>query len=349
MPKVTVCIAQYNRVDKLILVIEDLLNQSYRDFELLICDDASTEDTGATIAQFKDPRIRYIRNTSNLGLYPNFNRCIELATGDYIAIYHNHDRYAADIVERSVKVLDAFPQVGYVHTGTMTRPVGSHYDINHVLPWPEVVNGRWFVERIVHRWDSPVHQPTVMARRAIYRQVGPYDDISYGACADIPIWIKMSMIADVGYVPLPLMRVEPRISVDRYGEFEWKNVIGTAWAHDLGIRLLHDNGDPAKLAYELTKMKRRNDRYFLIMFLRCIAKGRFDLLQEGLAAIKGQCTPGAYFIGRMLSATSRWLQLPLYVPAKGYGVLAKTNSRIYSVRGWMLTRKRDKAREWKDI
>ena len=337
MPKVTVAIAQYNRTEKLRLVLQDMLNQTYKDFELLVCDDASTEDTAAVMAEFDDPRIRYVRNERNLGLYPNFNRCVELAGGQYIAVYHNHDRYAPEIVERSVRLLDSHPEVGFVHTGTVSRAPGSRHDTNYVQPWHLVSDGRWFAGHLVRRWDSPVHQPTVMARREMYAKAGLYDDETYGGCADSAVWVKMSLLADVGYIPLPLMRVEPRVITDRYGPFEWKTTLGMARAHELGVRLLYEKGDSAEFAGQLAGMKRRNDRYFLMLFSQLISKGRFDLLEGGLEAIREQCTPGAHRITQTLMASARWMRYPLLLAAKSYGVFVRGRNRLNSWRGWALT------------
>jgi glycosyltransferase involved in cell wall biosynthesis len=104
LSKVSICIPQYNRCDALRLVLDDLLSQTFKDFTLIVVDDASRENTDQVIHEYKDPRIRYFKNIRNVGLFPNFNQCIQLAEGEYVAIYHNHDRYANDIVEKSVRL-----------------------------------------------------------------------------------------------------------------------------------------------------------------------------------------------------------------------------------------------------
>ena len=86
-------------------------------------------------------------------------------------------------------------------------------------------------------------------------------------------------------------------------------------------------------------MKRRNDRYFLMLFSQWISKGRFDLLESGLDAIREQCTPGAYRIAQALSASARWVRFPLFLAAKGYGMALRAVNRFHSLRGWALTRR----------
>jgi hypothetical protein len=149
----------------------------------------------------------------------------------------------------------------------------------------------------------------------------------------------MSMIADVGYIPLPLMRVEPRISTDRYGRFEWESVVGMARAHELGVKLLYGVGNNVETQRQWRAMCCRHDRHFLMLFAQWISKGRSDLLEDGLVTIKSQCTPGAFRIARALSASMPLSRLPLYVAAKGYGTVVRANNQIQSLRGWALTRK----------
>ena len=339
MTKVSVCIAQYNRCEALRLALQDLLNQTYTDFELLICDDASTDATPPVVAEFRDSRIRYVRNQRNLGLYPNFNRCIGLAQGEYIAVYHNHDRYAPDIVERSVKMLDAYPQAGFVHTGTASRAPESLYDRSYVRDWPAVADGRWFVKHLIRRWDTPIHQPTVMARRCMYEQVGGYDDVTYGAVADHAVWIKMCMIADVAYIPLPLMRLTPRTVNDTYGQFNWADLVGMARAHELGVRLLYATQPLAEQHRQLVNVRRERDTVFLMRLAQWIAKGRMEVAARGLEVIYLECSPKTIHLAKTLVSTASLCQLPLRFVAKGYRAYAVLAGRFESERGHSIARR----------
>ncbi len=65
-PKVTVCVPTYNRADILPYALSSVLNQTYSDFELIVCDDASSDRTAAVVGQWTDSRIRYIRHPQNI-------------------------------------------------------------------------------------------------------------------------------------------------------------------------------------------------------------------------------------------------------------------------------------------
>ena len=85
MPKVSVLIPTYNYARYIGEAIESVLNQTFTDFELIIIDDQSKDNTDEVVAKYlHDPRVSYHKNPVNLGLVGNFNRALELANGEYI-------------------------------------------------------------------------------------------------------------------------------------------------------------------------------------------------------------------------------------------------------------------------
>ena len=98
----------YNGEPFLFEAIESLISQSFSDIEIIICDNASTDDTEAICRSFmsKDARIRYHRNSRNLGPAVNFNLSFELASGDYFKWAAHDDLCAPDFLARCVEVLD---------------------------------------------------------------------------------------------------------------------------------------------------------------------------------------------------------------------------------------------------
>src|SRR5437667_3511518 len=83
VPAVSVCIPAYRGAAHIGEAIESVLAQSFADFELVVVDDASRDDTAAVVARYRDPRIRFLRNERNAGVQANWNRCLELARGRY--------------------------------------------------------------------------------------------------------------------------------------------------------------------------------------------------------------------------------------------------------------------------
>lgn len=84
MPKISVCIPTYNSGEFLSEAIQSVLDQSFQNFELIISDNASEDNTTEIVNAFNDSRIQYYRNKKNIGMYENFNHCLDLAEGEYI-------------------------------------------------------------------------------------------------------------------------------------------------------------------------------------------------------------------------------------------------------------------------
>ncbi len=121
MPLVSIGLPLYNAERYLGEALRSILSQSYRNFELIISDNASTDDTENICRQFasRDNRIAYYRNDSNLGGSPNFNRVYQLATGKYFKWAAHDDLISADYLAKCVAVLEADPGVVLCHSRTL--------------------------------------------------------------------------------------------------------------------------------------------------------------------------------------------------------------------------------------
>jgi glycosyltransferase involved in cell wall biosynthesis len=111
MPRVSIGLPVYNGDRYLRQAISSILGQSYRDFELIISDNASTDGTEAICQAFaaQDQRITYVRQPQNLGAAPNFNICFALASGEYFKWAAHDDYIEPDYLARCVEALDANP------------------------------------------------------------------------------------------------------------------------------------------------------------------------------------------------------------------------------------------------
>jgi glycosyltransferase involved in cell wall biosynthesis len=200
MPRVSICLPTRNRSRTLGETICAMLAQTFRDWELIVGDDASTDDTADVVASFSDTRIRYVRHPRNLGIYQNWNSLIPLCRGEYVAIYHDHDIYLPTIVEKSCALLDRNPRMAFVHTAIVLLGVEHEPLALIVRNFDAVVEGKAFQhEQIDH---SCVTAATAMVRRSAYEKVGEYD-LSYGLSADVEMWLRLAEGEEVGYVREP--------------------------------------------------------------------------------------------------------------------------------------------------
>jgi len=327
--KVSIGIPTFNRSQSLCKAIEGVLGQTYGDFELVICDDASTDGTADVVARYKDPRIRYIRNPKNLGLYQNINRCIELSRGEYVAVYHDHDDYLPTIVEESVKVLDAHPNVGFVHTAIRSKNAHGEIAYTFAKDWPVVMAGRAFAEKIVHRWDSLICGAVAMVRRSLYDEVGYFDPL-FGPGADIDMWVRLALLADMGYVKTPQAVMMMRQSGDAYGSFRWCDVIGHFRLIERNLERIYESS-PYRYAWHRRRYEFARDLKLLELCCRLIAKFQIDKLQEARAVLKeeGSCWVGLSggVLCRYPNLSGHLLHLPLIAYRAGWKLRINTEQR----------------------
>ncbi len=133
-PRISVGVPVYNGERYLATTLDSLLAQTFADFELIVCDNASTdrtEDIGRAYAA-RDPRVRYVRNPRNLGSTGNYRRAFELATGEYFRWSAADDLSGPEFLARCIQVLDAQPHVVLAYPKTRfideSGKVVSEYD-----------------------------------------------------------------------------------------------------------------------------------------------------------------------------------------------------------------------------
>jgi len=186
-PKVTVLMPVYNGDKYLREAIDSILNQTLRDFELLVINDGSTDDSCKTIESYGDNRIRLVSNPGNLGLIATLNRGIGLAEGKYIARMDCDDICQPDRLARQMDYLDAHPACGVVAAKViMVSASGQDQGA-----WNDDVR---FTSSSEIRQRLPrancIAHPTVMARKDLFSRYG-YDPAQVG-CEDYDLWLRMA-------------------------------------------------------------------------------------------------------------------------------------------------------------
>jgi glycosyltransferase involved in cell wall biosynthesis len=120
MPKLSIGIPVFNGQEFLPQLLDSLLAQTFRDFEVIICDNASTDRTAQICCEYQrlDPRVHYVRNQHNLGAVANFNRVFELSTAPLFKWAAHDDLYHQAYLDACISLLEKNPDVVLAHTGT---------------------------------------------------------------------------------------------------------------------------------------------------------------------------------------------------------------------------------------
>jgi glycosyl transferase family 2 len=211
--RVSVCIPTYNYGRFLGKAIESVLAQTWGEFELIVCDNASTDETQEVIASFDDERIRAYRNDRNLGLFGNFSRCLELARGDLVKFVCSDDWLDRRYLERTVPLMREHPGVALLTTaGFVVDEDGRAFGLasaelgpGPVVPAPEAI-------RAQARWLNLIGMPTsTLIRRDAAEAAGGFDP-RFAPASDIHLWLKLLARGDLGWVPDPLCHLRVHAS-----------------------------------------------------------------------------------------------------------------------------------------
>ena len=205
MPRVSIIIPTYNRARYLAEAIESALAQTYRDFEVIVIDDGSTDNTPEIMRKYASA-VRYFRQ-ENQGECAARNTGIKLALGEYISFLDSDDVLLAHCLEKGVAFLDENPTVGFCY-----GQVDYIDPASRPLWWKRrrgarnscIRSGRDQIVQLVFRGDIAVN--AVIARKACFDQVGLFNP-SLHVGGDIEMWMRLSTRYDVGYLAEPLAKV----------------------------------------------------------------------------------------------------------------------------------------------
>lgn len=198
IPKVSVLIPTYNYAHFLADAIESVLAQTYTDFELIIVDNHSTDNTEEVVAPYlKDSRISFYKNDTNIGLVGNWNRCLDFARGEYIKFLCADDKLHPRLLETFVPVLDSEPGVTLV---TANREgFGDKQEIRQVP-----LTGRQPGKEIIYATLKDVNwigEPTaVMFRKSDVKKAGPFN-YAYTWLPDWDMWLRLLTMGDCYIFP----------------------------------------------------------------------------------------------------------------------------------------------------
>ena len=172
-PKVSVIITTYNRAGLLPRAVNSVLNQTLDEYEIIIVDDASSDDTQQIIAGFDDLRIRSVRHEVNRGQSVATNAGIARARGEYVTFLDDDDEWPADRLRRMVAVLDdARPNVGLVYGWRISVDDSTGETVEY--PHYTHEGDRFFEEMLANNFL--IGTGRLMVRTSVAREIGCYDE-----------------------------------------------------------------------------------------------------------------------------------------------------------------------------
>ena len=168
MPRVSVIMGVYNGAKTVCESIDSILAQTFTDWEFVICDDASTDDTLQILNAYKDKypqKFVILHNDKNLMLSGSLNRCLSVAGGEYIARMDDDDKSLPERFARQVEYLDAHPECAVVGTEVQFFNSEGLGEVIHKITDPSVYD----VPKV-----NPYFHPTIMMRKSVYDALNGY-------------------------------------------------------------------------------------------------------------------------------------------------------------------------------
>ena len=203
MPAVTVLMPVYNAAAHLCEAVDSILSQTFADFELLVIDDGSTDETAALLQRYRDPRIRLQRNAENRGLVATLNGALALARGRYVARMDADDVSLPSRLQEQWAYLEAHPEVDGVSAGYETVDAqGRRLRVDYGLLRPV---GPTLLRWSLHFGSFFCH-PACMLRREVFTSTGGYDP-DFAHAEDYELWLRATTRFRLDNLPRVLLRL----------------------------------------------------------------------------------------------------------------------------------------------
>ena len=204
VPKVSVLIPTYNYAFCIDDAIQSVLNQEYQDFEIVIIDDCSKDNTDEVVQKYlSDPRIRYYKNEVNLGLVGNWNKCLSYARGEYIKFLCADDKFREDLLRKFVEVMEQYPNVSLVVCNKTMFGGGPSVTVQ--LPFQKLKSGREIIYDTLNSKGWLGEPSSVMFRKSNLH-VGPFK-AGLIWLPDWEMWIRQLTTGDCYIIPEPVVYI----------------------------------------------------------------------------------------------------------------------------------------------
>mgnify|MGYP001024150248 CR=1 FL=1 len=198
-PKVSVIMSVFNAELYLKSAIESILNQTYKNFEFIIINDGSSDNSDFIIKSFNDDRIRYVNEEKNSGLVNALNKSLKLAIGEFIA------RMDADDIALPTRLEQ---QVDFLIANEKVELVGTYYEkiTNSISMGVRKQQSNYRKLKFRLFFGNNIAHPTVMFRRKLVDDGDYYYRLDYTVAQDYELWTRLAIKYNLDNVPLVLLK-----------------------------------------------------------------------------------------------------------------------------------------------
>ena len=206
-PKVSILVPVYNTEKYIAKTIESILAQTFTDWELIILDDYSQDDTYQICQQYAkaDPRIQLYRNEKNLGMMPNWNKGLTYCESEYFGKLDADDLWEPTMIEESVKILDTQKKVGLVCSNYQNMDAYGQLIDDSLFQHPECIQKEGFsILNLVKKGPHHIFEHQILRqgiglmRKKVFDETGPFTLLDAG---DTEMWFRVACHYKIAFIP----------------------------------------------------------------------------------------------------------------------------------------------------
>ena len=280
MTKLSVCLLTFNRAGLISKTIDTILKQSYSNFELIINDNCSSDETQKICVEFEkcDNRVRYYRNDTNLGLTGNYQAAFERSSAKYVAFLHDSDLYHPDLLNEWLGALKKFPSAAFVFNSIEAIDFKDQHIRNWFHEYPPLIKpGFKLRDELLGQWGSTICG-MVMVNRKCVEDVGMFDPARFPVLGDVDMWMRLSAKYDVAYLQKILIRTRMR-EANHFAE-NWNVLEELYQIHHINIARRYEN-KPTHRKFALLRLDVRRSFFWLRQWLGHARRGNKKMVYEG--------------------------------------------------------------------
>lgn len=203
---ISVCVPVYNGESTIEETINAIVNQTYKNIEIIVVDNCSTDNTVSILKKIKDERIRVFINDENLGMVGNWNQCLKYVTGQYVHFVCADDLLSLDCIQKKVDILMKHNEVSMVISAS--ELINDNNQIllqRNLFKKDTICNGKKLAKKSFYTRNLYGEPSNVLFKTSAIKQVG---DFAMNTCysTDWDMWIRLSCTGDVAYINEYLMK-----------------------------------------------------------------------------------------------------------------------------------------------
>lgn len=198
---VSICIPAYNNEKVILRTLNALVKQTYKDIEIIVVDDCSSDNTSEVVKSIGDKRIKLFHNENNLGMSGNWNMCVSKANGEFVKLICADDILEPDSIEKEVKCITESQDV--VMTINDSKMINDSDEEVGTFPRYHkkgIINGKKLAHKSLIVSNYFGMPSAVLMRKSIFDKVGGFD-FAYHYILDFDLWVRIALEGDVYVMP----------------------------------------------------------------------------------------------------------------------------------------------------